>query len=155
MVYIVGIGHSIQCDKNFSFSITKKYINDMKKLVIDSDIKLIAEEFSIEALSIQQPPILSTTTKDLSKELKIQHKYCDPNSEERKVIGWNSAHDDILRLKNWLEKIIKYINYPIIFICGNRHVLDFAKIIKDKGYDVSICHKIYLSKNDIFNDRIQ
>lgn len=153
MVYIIGVGHSVQCDKELSFSITKEFIYDLKQLAVSSGIKLIAEEFSLEALSKQPLPLSSTITEDIADGLGINHKYCDPDSKEREIIGWYSASDDMLRLKNWLEKIINNLSDPIVFICGNQHVKDFANIIEDKGYDISICPKVYMSKKDMLHDK--
>lgn len=153
MVYIIGVGHSVQCDKKLSFSITKEFINDLRQLVVNSGIKLIAEEFSLEALSKQPLPLSSTITEDIANKLNINHKYCDPDSKEREIIGWHSASDDMLRLINWLEKIVDKLSDPIVFICGNQHVKGFAKIIEDKGQDVSIYPKVYMSKKDTLHDK--
>lgn len=80
MLYILGVNHSYQKQSNVRF---EKYI---RRTIEKLDINVLAEEYSLEACH-NRPPIENSILNNFSTELHLHHRYCDPNEEERKILG--------------------------------------------------------------------
>ncbi|MFA7300806.1 MAG: hypothetical protein WC069_00645 [Candidatus Shapirobacteria bacterium] len=147
MVYVIGVGHTVQWDKKLSWKETIEFIAELEQLVIDLNIRLIAEEYSVEV--VIREGIQSSTTKDIADKLKIPHRYCDPDKIERAKIHYFSKNDDPIRLEYWLSKILDKILDPIIFVCGNDHKEEFASLVREKGYDTTVICKTFITSRDL------
>ncbi len=96
---------------------------------------------------------------------KIKHIFCDPNLEERKVIGCEdcktleckvSIQEDArettltkafardiarnfpIRERFWLEKMDGNLMLNGIFICGDLHTDSFVSLLKNKGIQCTV-----------------
>ncbi len=58
--------------------------------------------------------------------------------QEQEKINIANKDNDTLREKEWLRRIEKNINKPIIFMCGFEHADTFYKLIEQSGYKASI-----------------
>lgn len=166
MIYLLGVNHNIQWDlnnpqhKNF-----QKYLN---KFIIDHFINVLAEEFHKDFLPENQK---TSVLKKIANNKKIKHIYCDANEEERERLGiktprqirtelniphsWSSDQGSYYnglidgelkkyfgkREKFWINKIKKYFNQNIIFICGYKHKKTFSRRLKKYGWSVIVIRK--------------
>ena len=86
MIYLLGIDHQVQHQKQaqvsmvFAFYLTKK--------VKELNIKFIGEEWFEDLL--KENGVTTTVTQDVTTKHKIAHRFCDPNRDERRDIGWFS-----------------------------------------------------------------
>lgn len=165
MIYLVGIRHEFQHNGRGSIDeiSKKKLISYLESTIKEHGVSLIAEEFNEEALQKSNATI--DTVGCLADKLNIKHLFCDPNTEERKIIGIPScdeikkglgftkpylSHDEVKTLDAekkkyfpqrenfWFEKIKKYPDEVIIFLCGPDHVEGFESLLVDKGYTPEI-----------------
>ncbi|MBP6859259.1 MAG: hypothetical protein KBC69_01370 [Candidatus Magasanikbacteria bacterium] len=156
IVYLIGVNHKVQFindssdpDLNNSFA---KYLGE---LIDRFGATLVAEEFSEEALSVWRAT--ASLTKTVAKKKNVRHKFCDPGKEERKLIEADTKtiihklgipgnkyyrQDDISKIEKedfklrelyWLEKIREETDDRAIFICGQRHVESFYKLLIDNN----------------------
>lgn len=168
MIYLIGVDHEIQHDGIgcASLSLRNKFSVFLKNKIVEYDITLLAEEFSEEALyEISKGKI--ATVKNVAEELKsekpkVEHKFCDPNKKERKIIGIpcreeiksmlniqgpvceNSVEDNRIKEEErkyyptreqfWFGEISNYLNRNIIFVCGAEHVRNFEILLTEKKY---------------------
>ncbi|MFA5894195.1 MAG: hypothetical protein WC851_00290 [Candidatus Shapirobacteria bacterium] len=146
MIYVIGVGHTIQHDSLHFFGETHEYIAKLRQLVHDNNIQLIAEEYSNEAARMDQ--VTDSVTKIVADELGVPHRYCDPDSAERRSIGCHSSDDDHLRLGNWFDKIYDKAREQVIFVCGDSHKTDFASLIAGNGFEVMIVENSFITKVD-------
>lgn len=64
-----------------------------------------------------------------------------PSSENLPQEVWNEyskrTHNAYrMREKIWLEKILYFDKWPLLFICGEKHFLEFSKLLKQNGVRV-------------------
>ena len=45
------------------------------------------------------------------------------------------------REKVWLDKILKFNKWPLLFICGADHFFEFSKLLERAGYSVVTAHE--------------
>ncbi len=87
MVYIIGVDHLIQYDNTIVPEHLYHQFTDLIKSVVNKNsISLIAEEFSVEAITSvyhAERGILQETAADLG----VFHRYCDPEENDRIKIG--------------------------------------------------------------------
>lgn len=137
MIYLLGIDHQVQHRKAIQTS--KAFALYLSKQVTDLNIRFIGEEWSLDLL--KENGVETTVSQDVANKYKIEHMFCDPNSEERKNIGYLSKNDNHLREKFWLERIKERIDVNIIFICGADHLGSFNKLLADSGFSSQILSK--------------
>ncbi len=133
-VYLVGTAHRIQrrgaCEKPADHPFHEM----LDGLVERFKISGIGEEMSEEALSGRE-----SVARDVAKMNGIPHRLCDPNRAERSVLGIGS-HDP-KRERYWLDQIIHFDVFPMLFILGAEHVMRFQSLLGDAGFDVVIVHE--------------
>lgn len=118
--------------------------------------KFIAEEFSEQDLDDQSA---ESVAMGIALEFGIAHKFCDPNEEERREIGYEGhvsifhtlwMHNDeelpddelqtraqaimigryfAVREKFWLKRLSECPNGSGIFICGDGHIESFTHLL--------------------------
>ena len=124
------------------------------------NVQAIAEEMSEEALSDWD--CTSSIPKKLASKLKIHHRYCDPNTEERKEL--NILAENQIRLQAtfptislseseiqariadsyakreqyWLEQLCDLDIWPVLFVCGANHVKTFSGLSDSKDINVHV-----------------
>lgn len=144
MLYLIGVHHQLQSNSDHDFASLRRYfIQYLSQIVSGLKVQLIAEENSSEALGG-----FSSTLAELAQQLNVEHRYCDPNSLERKEAGimrrdeYNSPEDkraaDIKREKIWLSRIDPNKAQNVLFICGANHVTSFILLLRQNNWDVKL-----------------
>ena len=170
LVYLIGVNHAVQFKHPWSQMVVgepegvgmkreafKAHISEM----IDKlDIEVLAEEFSTRqayaaeeeafrqkgAAELEEtaPPPLSweTVLEQLSKAKGIEHRFCDPDSTERKALGIEvdsrkaTEADWRKREQVWLERIEDCKGRRVLFVCGDNHYESFAQLLESDGFNV-------------------
>lgn len=173
MIYLIGVNnHNIQHDGNgcADLSLRNKFSAFLKNKIVEYDIALLAEEFSEEALYKTSKGNMTTAqsaVKDLKAEnLKIEHRFCDPDEEKRKEIGIPSRDEiksklglrgpillDSIQDKQikeelrkyyptreqfWFNKISDCFDRNILFLCGSNHIESFSLLLNSRQYKTEI-----------------
>lgn len=142
MIYLIGVDHIVQhINKEASAEkarLVDEFTHHLKESAKSLRVVLLAEEFSTEALA--KSSATSSTAQKVSRELKIQHRFCDPNLQERHrlCIGKDNFHQ---RELYWLDCIRDKRNEDIIFICGNDHLESFTSILRQEGFQSKVHSK--------------
>jgi len=134
MIYLLGVDHQVQHQKNAQVS--KKFMTYLGKSIRDLKIGFVGEEWFDDLL--KENNITTTTTQDIASNHRIEHRFCDPNRRERNKIGWRSKNDDHLREIYWMKKMSDKLNSNVIFICGSKHLIAFAKLLTISGHTCKI-----------------
>lgn len=157
-VYLVGTSHKFQIH---DCSAEKPFERMIKELCVRHQIKALGEEMSLEAL--QKKSVERSICEVVATSLGLPHKYCDPDTEERKKIGvttvQDSVHDDFMKNPNdknvqnktpieikireefWLNKLLELDFWPILFVCGACHVESFSRLLTEKNKIVDVLHE--------------
>jgi len=136
MVHLIGVGnHIIQHDAHTTVRLVlderAAFDAHVAELIATNDFALLAEEFSNEAR--RKVHASATTLQRFAKEKGIEHRFCDPNSIERKEQG---IDNDNKRECFWLDQIKGCEDCSILFVCGDKHFDSFAAKLIGAGFDV-------------------
>jgi predicted metal-binding protein len=171
VIYIIGVNHELQ----YFDGSTNLLLNFLSEQVELLGAKLIAEELNQEAIDREQQTrqtTLESTSRGAASKKGIDHRFCDPDSAERVVIGIPSPaqirkslglragenedrveeearRDFPLREKFWLDKISDKIHENIIFVCGSCHVDSFAALLEQRDYQCIILHKNWAKESQL------
>lgn len=169
MIYVIGINHDIQFDKQSS--LIQEFISYLKNIVKKNRIDVIAEESSEDAL--KKWDVEKTSVQEFSDNNGLKYIACDPNIDERKILGIRTdeeikkekglpralnheqlcildqekKRDFIKREEFWLNKIKGYSANQVIFICGTDHLNNtqkpegFEKLLSSKNYKYKLLKK--------------
>ncbi|HNW28506.1 MAG TPA: hypothetical protein PKN50_08525 [Spirochaetota bacterium] len=86
MVHIVGIDHLVQYNGPVPEGIRSEFRSYLVQMCRKLDIRVIAEEFSEEALR-DVYHASADTAQEAARILGIEHRYCDPGSEQLAELG--------------------------------------------------------------------
>lgn len=137
MIYLLGIDHQVQHHKQTQVSMVFAFY--LSKKIKELNIKLVGEEWFQDLL--KENGVKTTVTQDVATKHKIDHRFCDPNRDERRDIKWFSKKDDDKREKFWLEKIKDKTDKNIIFVCGADHLISFSTLLSNYGVDCEVLPK--------------
>lgn len=132
MFYIIGISHGIQFDKQHNLTQELiSYLNDILKKI---RIEIIAEESSKGAL--KKWGIEKTSVQEFSEDHALKYIACDPNIDERKILGIRS--DEEIKREKGLPRIL---NHEQRYILDQEKMRDFSKreefwLNNIKGYSI-------------------
>ncbi len=108
----------------------QEFTTYIREQVTSLQITTIAEEYSEEALRGEE-----STARQLAKQLNIEHRFCDPNTEERNKLKIDSNPK---REQVWLERIQDLNNSKILFICGSLHLNTFKNLLENSNIKTDI-----------------
>jgi hypothetical protein len=158
MIYLLGVDHNSQHDGLGSdLAASNKLRKSLSMFAVESEIQMIAEEFSEEALYSVSNGTCSTC-RLVAEELGIEHLYCDPNTEQRAKYGIPTQSELVEEVKNelgvkilfgeslqrydekhkktfakresfWLNALKLHISKKIIFVCGINHIKSFSSLL--------------------------
>ena len=136
MVFLLGVDHIIQ-HNGFSWPKKESAINEfseyLERRAKELKVAVIAEEFSDEALKINNVPM--STAQMVAQRLGLKHMLCDPNREERKARGiYNDDEREII----WIERLSDAIDETILFICGDSHLESLKDKLMSCGVETEI-----------------
>lgn len=60
------------------------------------------------------------------------------SQEEADKLEWE---EDLKREPIWLERLLEFNTWPLLFICGSKHVDSFKKLIERKKINVFVVHE--------------
>lgn len=165
MIYLVGISdHNIQHNGNncVDLSIRSNFSVFLKDRIKEYNINLVAEEFNEDALyKISRGD--AATVKSVAEGLKIEHRFCEPSIDERRIKNILSPSEILNKKLNikierelneneqkifdeekvksflareaiWFEKISDYLDKNMIFICATEHIKSFETLLTSKRY---------------------
>jgi hypothetical protein len=135
------------------------------EMIDELDIEILAEEFNEEskkeskAMEIakgvaqaQHEPLnweterqrfdWETVLEQFSNAKGIKHRFCDPNSSEKKALGIEvdpkkeTESDWRKREQVWLSRIADCKGRRVLFVCGDDHYDNFAQLLESNGFNV-------------------
>jgi len=168
LLYLIGVNHAIQFKSaesqafGESKSVWKKreaFRAHVAEMIDKLDIEILAEEFSQEGkrqsevreeeairekiaaeLGTAPAPLnWETVLEQLSEAKGIKHRFCDPDSGERKALGIkepDSGRGRAQREQEWLSRLADYKNRRVLFVCGDDHYDAFAQLLATNGFNV-------------------
>ena len=168
-VLIVGINHQIQMRGQEA---SKHESDGFKKQLVEWCIKenprAIAEEMSRDAVT--EANSHRTVPEEVVEELKLKHKYCDPDRETRAKLGiqdknnikrdafWvgqdpSRALADRERRREfyWLQQLECLNTFPVLFVCGYCHVDSFKELLECHGFKTKILESNWKQENSLGN----
>jgi hypothetical protein len=83
-----------------------------------------------------------TELQKFSKAKDIEHRFCDPDSNERKALGIEvdsrkeTESDWRKREEVWLSRIADCKHRRVLFVCGDNHYDAFAQLLESNGFNV-------------------
>jgi len=158
---VLGIDHKLQRrDVSCKDGMIFLFFSLLNSLTVKHSIVSIVEEFSVDALS--EARIKTTTVQDFAASVSIAHSFCDPGIKDRIRLGIKQEGDilvdkfldkenevpmvsllfdsDVLREKFWLDVVLRFNKFPMLFICGESHVDSIANLFKNAN--ISVIDKI-------------
>jgi len=158
MIYLIGVWHKVQFWNGADCKYKQKDIDKFSLHLNDKakkhDIIMIGEEFSAELMKLNNAT--HCTAQDIAAKLGIMHKWCESKKQERPK---DCGELELLRFREeyWFKQISDLADKSIIFICGNKHLESFPKVIEAAGFKAEILsrdwgsdleHKIALNIED-------
>src|SRR5215469_336191 len=141
MIHLLGVGnHLVQHDADTQVQLVlderAAFDAHVAELIMTNDFALLAEEFSDEALSNERRRAHASATilQRYAKDKGIDHRFCDPNTEERNARGIGDDWDK--RERFWLDQISGYKDRNVLFVCADDHYERFAAKLIAAGFDV-------------------
>jgi hypothetical protein len=98
-----------------------------------------------------------TVLEQFSKAKDIKHRFCDPDSKERKALGIEvdpkkeTESDWRKREQEWLSRIADCKLRRVLFVCGDAHYDAFAQLLESNGFNVR-CGEHYDISDKEFDD---
>ena len=171
LLYLIGVNHAVQfksaVSQLFSESerVQKKreaFRAHVTEMIDTLDIEILAEEFSEEGKRKPQERETAlddrserarfetavaqcnyeTVLEQLSKARGIEHRFCDPDTKERKVLGIEvdrrKETESAWRKREqvWLSRIADCKDRRVLFVCGDNHYEAFAQLLATNGFNV-------------------
>jgi hypothetical protein len=123
-VFLVGTNHQYQIGPNGIIPVdvpAEHFLafRDFLQIVIERHkIRGIAEEMSLYALERQWVHSDSVPC-ELAKEIGLPHQYCNPDT----------VMPDSQREQYWINELIAFNTFPVLFILGACHVESFNSLL--------------------------
>jgi hypothetical protein len=166
LFYLMGVNHIAQSKKPGE-ALTPDQLsfrNNLRALIQKVGPVLVAEEDSEWALSERNEESIA---KEIAKG-KAEHRFCDPNNDQRKAMGyktrrdlkleifkssWDNLSDEEmdarggaielskyfpLRERFWLKCIESFKDKDVIFVCGEAHVDRFKDLLESESIPCAI-----------------
>jgi hypothetical protein len=159
LLYLIGGNHAVQFKSVLtqmfgeSERVWKKreaFKAHVAEMIDKLDIEILAEEFSEEAKrqsdvrekfgeSALQQFSWDTVLEQFHKTKGIEHRFCDPDSEEREALGIEEPDSERGRAQReqvWLSRIADCQHRRVLFVCGDTHYDSFAQLLATNGFNV-------------------
>jgi hypothetical protein len=165
MFYLIGVAHRVQTFENPGAQNEGHAMlaGTIRDCIEQFAPRVIAEEHSREALGARH-----SIAQQLAEEHKLEHRFCDPESDWRKAVGykgrdqlemeifthsWDVPPNDIIcgragaiemilyfpmRERRWLECLADMCAENVVFICGQAHIGSFSELLRSNGIDVTV-----------------
>lgn len=156
-VLVIGTDHGFQRrDSMFTEAQHASFRDLLFRTIVVNDIVSLAEENNQEALAENQ--ITESTVKEIARVCGIPHRHCDPDRTERSTLGIKQENDiriqaffeglseraiqdqinESMRTRErfWLDSLIEWDRWPVLFVCGANHSLPFFELLKEGNVEV-------------------
>lgn len=156
MVFVLGTDHGFQrLDRKFSGAQHNGFRILLTRMAESKQIAALAEENSLEAVA--EAGATASTVEAIAREHGLPHRYCDPESEERSRLGIRQENairiaaffqrieepeiqaqiDEAMRARErvWLERLLEWNQWPVLFVCGAKHSLPFIELLKERNVE--------------------
>lgn len=159
MLHLLGVSHSVQTrKKDEGTEAQKAFFRILNQIIRDVHPAFIAEEQSEENL-VRKGKI--SIPKEVSDSEGIEFRFCDPNSEQRRSIGYLGG-DELLLCKSLLGRNLPFKECSVkaraiemaqyfpkreqfwfrglagcreqdaVFVCGDAHIDSFTRLLKSE-----------------------
>ena len=171
LLYLIGVNHAVQFKSALSqlFSESESvrakreaFKAHVAEMIDKLQIEVLAEEFSEKgkrepqeretALDDQSERAMfetavarcnyETVLEQLREAKGIEHRFCDPDTKERKALGIEvdpqkeTESDWRKREQVWLSRIADCKLRRVLFVCGDNHYDAFAQLLENNGFSV-------------------
>jgi len=158
MIYLIGTNHELQhnakpfrIDEPEALSAREKFKEYLEDLCSHYRFDLIAEESCEELLKLKST---ESTVKEISDNFGIEHKFCDPDIQQRLELGLPGHGTAELpsgerfkfhkvREEFWIGKLSRDLERKILFICGAEHIDLFMKLIESMNIKVKVLNSYW------------
>jgi hypothetical protein len=167
-IYLIGVNHAMQFKSRLSqmFSESERvqekreaFKAHVAEMIDKLGIEILAEEFSQEGKrqpdereaeafreeltaefgTAPAPLNWETVLEQFSEAKNIEHRFCDPDSKERKALGIEDPDSERGRAQReqvWLSCIADCKDKRVLFVCGDTHHDSFAQLLESNGFNV-------------------
>ena len=167
-VIIVGTHHLLQMRNpkrpDGEYPITEEDRNTFKKKIIEWCQKEgalgIAEEMNDDALK-RHSHCPRTVPQEVARVLDLCHQHSDMDEEQRKALKFqieaaqmDPAREEIRTLRDklqdgireryWIKELIVWDCFPVLFVCGWKHVDSFREELERHGFETKIAAEKYV-----------
>lgn len=159
VIVLIGTNHQFQFGGNLrTVSENANFESFVKSTCQHYKAKLLAEEMNLDALEINGRK--QSTVSALALDLGIAHVYCDPSQDEQTKMelcvernellfqalhGWTQDRiDEAISIEHqkrerfWLSKIFDQNIWPVVFVCGAKHIKTFHALLHTHGIYVHL-----------------
>ena len=165
LVALIGLNHDAQARPvGTGFTAAQgEFLSSLRRAVSQVRPALIAEEDSRWALRTRRRISIA---EQVARRSRIEHRFCDPDEQERQAIGYKGGDrleldlwmhnaeglpdDEVflraraieigryfpIRERFWLSRLGDLHGARIVFICGDAHVDGFGALLRRKGAKV-------------------
>ena len=166
-VYLLGLNHKYQLEGYDSGG--KKFQPFLNMVCQDNYVDLIAEELNEEAISLWKAS--GSVAKNVAVNLGVRHLFCDPDSDQRHMLGIKSRKEIIneldygkaltkaqseevdakeisyreIRERHWINELMEQECQKCIFILGADHIESLSRLLEEKGIKVEVIEKDWKS----------
>jgi len=132
-VFLVGVNHQYQVGPNGHIPVEaspqdfSKFADFLRTVIERHGIQGIAEEMSLCALRRQWVHGDSFPC-ELAKKIGLPHRYCDPDQETQDALNITRS-DSLKREQYWINELITFNIFPVLFILGATHVESFNSLL--------------------------
>lgn len=168
MIHIVGVNHAFQFINSHTDLVeSEQFRSYILRNVQNNKIGCLAEEMNEEWL-VTKWNADRCVCREIAKDLGIVHVMCDPNTEERREMGYKTEREimgengltplDVSEIEAfdskqwrkreefWFSKIEPYLTRNILFVCGPNHVFSFSKLLEENGRKTKVICERWLPK---------
>jgi len=182
MFHLIGVAHRVQSKPKGSDDSEeqKAYRDCLSEAVRRISPVVVGEEFSEHALREAGKAARTghvSLTKTVADSLGISHRFCDPEPQARREMGYveggqlfprllieaNLDNEEAesrafsieitkywpLREKYWLEQLVDVADREVIFVCGDAHLESFGALLAEIGIESAVfARRIGLNQGD-------
>jgi hypothetical protein len=171
-VLLIGLNHGFQLEgyNNSEWDKFKSYLYDQ---CLKEKPNIIAEELNIEAIHLWKAS--DSVARRVASSLDIDHLFCDPDSDQRKILGIKDRNEiardlgygrvltnqqsnevDIIersywerREKYWLDRLLEESFQKCFFLMGSVHMDSFCSLLRRNLSELGSDHGERLAINDV------
>jgi hypothetical protein len=168
LLYLIDVNHAVQFKSAVAQAFGEServrekreaFRAHVAEMIDKLGIEILSEEFSeegkgqpdeqeVEAFKKNYPVELATALEGFSweavleqlrKAKGIKHRFCDPDSKERKARGIEDPDSERGRAQReqvWLSRIADCKDKRVLFVCGDDHYDAFAQLLATNGFNV-------------------